>query len=50
MKEVEKVPPSCVEKCLVLVAHDEMTTQQNDGKKKTWIHEDEPTLKKKGQG
>ena len=50
MKEVAKVPPNFGEKRLVLVTHDEMTTQQNDGKKKTWVHEDEHALKKKGQG
>jgi hypothetical protein len=49
MKEVAKVPPNFGEKRLVLVAHDEMTTQQNDGKKKTWVHEDEHALKKEGQ-
>lgn len=35
---------------LVLVAHDEMTAQANDGKKKSWIVDGEQPLKKKGVG
>jgi hypothetical protein len=32
-KWVEKTPPSNSEPCLVLLAQDESTAQQNDGKK-----------------
>ncbi len=35
---------------MVLVAHDEMTVQQNDGKKKSWVLDGEHPLKKKGVG
>ena len=35
---------------LVLVSHDESTTQANDGKKKSWVHKNEHVLKKKGVG
>ncbi|KAF9455971.1 hypothetical protein BDZ94DRAFT_1327276 [Collybia nuda] len=47
-REVKK--PNCVLKHLVLCAHDEMTAQANDGKKKSWIMEGEQPLKKKGVG
>jgi hypothetical protein len=47
-KEVEK---QCANtRRLVLVAHDEMTVQQNDGKKKSWVLNGEYPLKKKGVG
>lgn len=39
-----------VEREVVLVPHDEMTCQQNDGKKSSWVFEEEHALKKKGQG
>jgi len=38
------------ERWLVLVAHDEMTAQANDGKKSGWVYKDEQPLKKKGAG
>lgn len=38
------------ERKLVLVAHDEMTAQANDGKKKSWVLEGEQPLRKKGVG
>lgn len=47
-KEVEKQPANTRQ--LVLVAHDEMTVQQNDGKKKSWVLDGEYPLKKKGVG
>lgn len=48
----EKVKPveNYVERRLVLVSHDESTTQANDGKKKSWVHQNEHALKKKGVG
>lgn len=48
--EVEIAPSNYVERGLVLCAHDEMTTQANDGVKKSWVLEGEFALKKKGQG
>ena len=47
-EEEEKPIENYVEWCLVLVSHDESTTQANDGKKKSWVHKNEHTLKKKG--
>ncbi|PPR04808.1 hypothetical protein CVT24_007084 [Panaeolus cyanescens] len=35
---------------LVLVAHDEMTAQSNDGQKMSWVFKGEQPLKKKGAG
>ena len=50
-KEVEKQPMNCAETHrLVLVAHDEMMVQQNDGKRKSWVLDGEHALKKKGVG
>ena len=49
-KERKKVVESYAERRLVLVSHDESTTQANDGKKKSWVHENEHALKKKGVG
>ena len=49
-KEREKLVENYIERRLVLVSHDESTTQANDGKKKSWVHENEHTLKKKGVG
>jgi hypothetical protein len=49
-KEKIKQVGNCIERCLVLVSHDESTTQANDGKKKSWVHENEHALKKKGLG
>ncbi|KAI0788716.1 hypothetical protein C8Q75DRAFT_767684 [Abortiporus biennis] len=52
-KEVEKIGSSgfnCVERRLVFCAHDEMTAQANDGKKKGWLKDGENPLRKKEQG
>ena len=49
-KEKGKVVENYVERRLVLVSHDESTTQANDGRKKSWVHENEHALKKKGAG
>lgn len=49
-KEKEKLVENYVERRLVLVSHDESTTQANDGKKMSWVHEKEHALKKKGAG
>lgn len=49
-KELEKQPANYVETRLVLVPHDEMIVQQNDGKKKSWVLHSEHALKKKGMG
>ncbi len=38
------------EQKLVLVAHDEMTAQANDGRTKSWVLDGEQPLKKKGIG
>ena len=38
------------ERPLVLVAHDEMTAQANDGQKFSWVLNGEHALKKKGVG
>jgi hypothetical protein len=48
--ELVKTPANYVERRLVLVAHDEMTVQQNDGKKRSWVLNGEHALKKKGVG
>ncbi len=48
--EVLKAPSNYVERQLVLCAHDEMTAQANDGKKKSWVLNGEQPLRKKGQG
>jgi len=47
-KEVEKQAANT--RRLVLVAHDKMTVQLNDGKKKSWVLDGEHPLKKKGVG
>lgn len=49
-EELEKKPANYVERRLVLCAHDEMTAQANDGKRKSWVLEGEHALKKKGVG
>ena len=49
-KEKEKVVGNLIERRLVLVSHDESTVQANDGKKMSWVHKKEHTLKKKGAG
>ena len=49
--EVEIVKPcNFIERHLVLVSHDEATTQANDGMKEGWVLEGEQPLKKKGAG
>lgn len=50
IRKEEKPVESYVEHYLVLVSYDESTTQANDGKKKSWVHENEHALKKKGVG
>jgi len=49
-QEKEKPTENYVERRLVLILHDESTTQANDGKKMSWVHEKEHALKKKGAG
>ena len=49
-KWVEKTPPNNSEPWLVLLAQDESTAQQNDGKKASCVYKGEHTLKKKGVG
>lgn len=49
-KEKEKVVENYINHHLVLVSHDESTTQANDGPKKSWVHKNEHALKKKGVG
>ena len=49
-KEKMKPVKNYVKRCLVLVSHDESTSQANDGKKMSWVHEKEHALKKKGVG
>ncbi|KAF8576284.1 hypothetical protein K439DRAFT_1367698, partial [Ramaria rubella] len=44
------IPSNFVERLLVLVAHNEMTAQANDGKKASWIYKGEQPLCKKGVG
>lgn len=46
----KEVPMEGSGRPLVLVAHDEMTAQANDGKKKSWIMDGEQPLRKKGVG
>ena len=48
--ELVKKPANYVERWLVMVPHDEMTVQQNDGKKRSWVLDGEHALKKKGVG
>lgn len=48
--ELIKLGGNFVERRLVLVAHDESTTQANDGQKEGWVLEGEQPLKKKGPG
>ena len=49
-KMKEKPVGNYVKRCLILVSHDESTTQANNGKKKSWVHKNEHALKKKGLG
>ena len=48
-KEVQK-STNYVECQLVLCVHDEMMVQAHDGKKKSWVMDNEHALKKKGMG
>jgi hypothetical protein len=48
--ELVKKPANYVKRRLVMVPHDEMTVQQNDGKKRSWVLDGEHVLKKKGFG
>lgn len=43
-------PENFVERRLVLCAHDEMTAQANDSPQKSWVLNDEHSLRKKGVG
>jgi hypothetical protein len=47
-KEVEKHPSNFVERRVVLCAHDEMTAQANDSHVKSWVFEDQHSLREKG--
>jgi hypothetical protein len=47
-KRVEKIPENYVEQQLVLCSHDESTSQANNSPEKSWVHQDEHALKKKG--
>ena len=49
-KERQNAVKNCVKRRLVLVSNDKSMTQANDGKKKTWVHENEHALNKKGVG
>lgn len=49
-KEVETSPSNFVERRIVLCAHDEMTAQANDSRVKSWVFEDQHSLRKKGAG
>jgi hypothetical protein len=49
-KELQKQPANYVETQLILVPHNKMTVQQNDGEKKSWVLNSEHALKKKGMG
>ena len=49
-KKKKKLVENYVECRLILVSHDESTTQANDEKKKSWVHKNEHALKKKGVG
>jgi hypothetical protein len=49
-KELHSDPPNFVETRKVLLAHDEMTAQANDARGKSWVFDDQHTLRKKGVG
>jgi hypothetical protein len=49
-KEVQKYTSNFVERRVVLCAHDEMTAQANDSRVKSWVFEDQHSLRKKGAG
>ena len=46
----DKVVNNYVERILVLMAHDESTTQANDSQGQTWVLDGEHAIKKKGPG
>jgi hypothetical protein len=48
--ELNVQPENYVECRLVLCPHDEVTTQANDVKAKSWVLEDQHALQKKGAG
>lgn len=50
LQQVKKKPKSILDRQLVLMSHDEMTAQANDGKGKGWVLEGEQPLRKKGVG
>jgi len=49
-QEIKHPLRNCVERRLVLVPHDEMTSQANDAPEKAWVLEDQHRLRKKGVG
>jgi hypothetical protein len=49
-KESDIPPSNFVETRLVICAHDEMTTQANDGQSMSWVPDGEHKLRKKGVG
>ncbi|KAK7042832.1 hypothetical protein R3P38DRAFT_3449566, partial [Favolaschia claudopus] len=49
-QELFITPDNYVERRLVLLSHDEMTAQTNDGQGKSWVLEDQHVLRKKGVG
>ena len=49
-QEVKHPLRNCVERQLVLVPHDKMTSQANDAPEKAWVLEDQHQLRKEGVG
>lgn len=49
-EEVMEQAPNYVETRLVIVAHDEMTCQSHDARKRYWAFENQHELRKKGVG
>lgn len=45
-RELHSDPPNFVETRKVLLAHDEMTAQANDARGKSWVFEDQHTLRR----
>ena len=50
VNEKKKTAENYIERRLVLISHDKSTTQANDGKKMSCVHNKEHALKKKGAG
>ena len=48
--KLDTKPTNFVKRWKVLVAHDKMTAQANDAQGKSWVFEDQHTLRKKGVG